>query len=56
MKLKLKRLLLTEDGTSWICIRQYFATDLKTNEFLMLRCVQTWLPAKGTDRRMVHKT
>jgi hypothetical protein len=34
MKLKLKCLLLTEDGKNWICIRQYYATDLKTNEFL----------------------
>jgi hypothetical protein len=32
--LKLKCILLTEDGEKWLCIRQFYATDLITNEFL----------------------
>jgi hypothetical protein len=32
--LKLKCLLLSEDGQNWLVIRQFYATDLITNEFL----------------------
>jgi hypothetical protein len=32
--LKLKCLLLSEDGENWLVIRQFYATDLITNEFL----------------------
>lgn len=31
---KLKALLITEDGENWLCIRQYYVTDLRTNAFL----------------------
>jgi len=32
--LKLKCVLLTEDGENWLCIRQFYATDLITNAFV----------------------
>jgi len=32
--MKLKALLITEDGENWLCVRQYYATDLRTNAFL----------------------
>ena len=32
--LKLKCVLLSEDGENWLVIRQFYASDLATNEFL----------------------
>ena len=32
--MKLKALLITEDGEDWLCIRQYYLTDLRANSFL----------------------
>jgi hypothetical protein len=32
--MKLKTLLITEDGENWLCVRQYYATDFRTNAFL----------------------
>jgi hypothetical protein len=32
--LKLKCMLLSEDGATWIVIRQYYASDLVTEQFL----------------------
>jgi hypothetical protein len=32
--MKLKAILITEDGENWLCVRQYYATDLRTNAFL----------------------
>ena len=32
--IKLKATLLTEDGETWLVIRQHYASDLKTNGLL----------------------
>jgi hypothetical protein len=32
--MKLKALLITEDGENWLLIRQYYVTDLRTSVFL----------------------
>jgi len=33
-EIKLKALLISKDGINWLCVRQFYVSDLKTNEFL----------------------